>query len=142
MTSPSTAKGIMLYDGDCPICQLSVKYIKKLDWLGLVDFHNARDFAGIPACEVQLDPEKLLAEMHLLTPDRKHAPSGYDAFRWLAWRLPITWPFAPLLSLPGVPEIGRQIYFWVAKNRFSLVPCHDGACKVPLKRKPTAAQSV
>jgi len=126
--------GIVLFDGDCPLCKKSVSILKQLDWLGALQFHNARDNAKLPESHVELQRNKLLEEMHLLTPDRKHAFAGYAAFRWIAWRLPLAWAFAPLMSFPGVPEVGNQIYRWVAKNRFKLVPCDDGGCKVNLKR--------
>ena len=82
--------------------------------------------------------------MHVLTPDRRQAYAGYRAFRWIAWRLPLTWLVAPFLYLPGVPWLGNRVYRWVAKNRFNLVPCDDGGCKVPLKKGPpsVAARSV
>lgn len=128
-------KGVLLFDGECPLCQRSVAILKKLDWLGRLAYHNGRDLDGIPPHTVPLDPDKLVQEMHLLTPDRTKAPAGYSAFRWIAWRLPLTVLFAPLMYVPGIPWIGNRIYRWVAKNRMNLVPCHDGQCRVPLKRK-------
>jgi len=72
--------------------------------------------------------------MHVLSPDRRATHAGFYAFRWMAWRLPLTMLAAPLLYLPGVPWLGRRVYHWVARNRFKLVPCHDGGCKVDLKK--------
>ena len=63
--------------------------------------------------------------MHLLTPDGKRLYHGFGAFRWMAWRLPLCWPIAPLLYVPGVPWLGQRIYLWIARNRFHLVPCHE-----------------
>ena len=37
----------------------------------------------------------------------------------------------------GVPWLGNKLYLWVAKNRFDLVPCDDGGCRVPLRGKKT-----
>ena len=91
-------------------------------------------FDRLPPAEVSLDPHRLIEEMHVLTPDRRRAFAGYSAFRWIAWRLPLTWLVAPFLYLPGVPWLGNRVYRWVAKNRFNLVPCDDGGCQVPLKK--------
>ena len=88
----------------------------------------------LPPSEVELDPHRLIEEMHVLTPDRRRAFAGYRAFRWIAWRLPLTWLVAPFLYLPGVPWLGNRVYRWVARNRFNLVPCDDGGCQVPLKK--------
>jgi predicted DCC family thiol-disulfide oxidoreductase YuxK len=76
----------------------------------------------------------LIEEMHVVTPYGQHAYAGFRAFRWIAWRLPLTMLVAPLLYVPGVPWLGNKVYRWVAKHRFQLVPCDDGGCKVPLKR--------
>ena len=102
-TSPADGKGIVLYDGACPLCQRSVRILKRLDWLKKLHFQDARDTRNLPPTEVPLVPKRLLEEMHVLTPDRKRIHAGYGAFRWMAWRLPLTLPLAPLLYIPGVP---------------------------------------
>lgn len=131
---PFEGKGVVLYDGSCPLCLKSISILKKLDWLGALRFQNARETDRLPKSFVPLDQKRLIEEMHLLTPDRRRAPAGFKAFRWIAWRLPLLWPVAPLLYIPGVPWLGNKVYLWVAKNRFRLVPCHDGVCHVPVKR--------
>ena len=35
---------------------------------------------------------------------------GYDAYRAMAFRLPVLWPVLPLLFLWPVPQVGRRIY--------------------------------
>ena len=122
-------KAQVLYDGQCPLCIKSVNALKRLDWLHRLHFLNARDSASLPSREPPLDPDRLLQEMHLLTPDGKHVYHGYGAFRWLAWRLPLLWPLAPLMYIPGVPQLGQKVYLWIARNRFRLVPCHGGVCR-------------
>ncbi len=131
---PFPGQAVVLYDGDCRFCRKSVALLKRLDWFGRLAYHSAREVTTIPPSEVPFDPAKLLEEMHLLTPDRKTAHAGYAAFRWIAWRLPLTIPITPLLYVPGVAWLGNRLYRWVAKHRFELSPCHDGACQVPLKR--------
>lgn len=131
---PFPGKAVVLYDGDCPLCRRSVGVLKRLDWLGALAYHSARDADRLPPSWVPLDPDRLLEEMHVLTPNRTNAYAGFRAFRWMAWRLPVTIPLAPLLYLPGVPWLGNRVYRWVARNRLKLVPCHDGACRVPLNR--------
>jgi predicted DCC family thiol-disulfide oxidoreductase YuxK len=121
----------LLYDGQCPLCQKSVAILKRLDWLHRLRFLDARDPANLPAREPPLNPDRLLEEMHVLTPDGQNVYHGFGAFRWLAWRLPLLWPIAPFLYIPGVPTLGQKVYLWVARNRFSLVPCHGGVCTLP-----------
>lgn len=132
-TLPPAAEGkaVVLYDGACPFCRRGVSILRRMDWFKQLTFHDARDVANLPKADVPLVPKRLIEEMHVLTPDRKHAPAGFKAFRWMAWRLPLTALFAPFLYIPGVPWVGNKVYLWVAKNRFKLVPCKDGVCQLP-----------
>ncbi len=125
-------KGVVLYDGMCALCQRGVRILKRLDWLKRLRYQDCRDTANWPPSAVPLTLKALLAEMHVVTPDRKHAPAGFRAFRWMAWRMPLTIPLAPLLYFPGVPWLGNKVYLWVAKHRYDLVPCDDGGCQVRL----------
>lgn len=132
---PAKGRGVVLYDGTCPLCQRSVRVLKKLDWFGQLHYQDCRDTANLPPCDVPLTLSRMLEEMHVVTPDRKHAYAGFAAFRWMAWRIPATVWLAPLLYLPGVPWLGHKAYLWVAKHRYDLVPCGDGGCQVRLPAK-------
>lgn len=120
----------VLYDGQCPLCQRSVAILRRLDWLGRLQFQDARQVDRLPRTLPPLDSERLLDEMHVVTPAGR-VFSGFAAFRWMAWRLPLTLGLAPLCYLPGIPWVGQRVYLWVAKNRYKLVPCKDGVCQVP-----------
>ena len=128
-------KAIILYDGACPLCQRSVAVLQRLDWMNALRYQDARDTAALPASQTPLEPQRLLEEMHLLAPDRKRVFAGFKAFRWIAGRIPLLWPLVPLMYLPGIPRLGQRLYLWVARNRFHLVPCHDGQCTIPLRHK-------
>ena len=133
VADPAKGKAVVLYDGLCPFCQRAVRLLKRLDWLRQTHCQDCRDTAHLPPCAEPLEPKKLLEQMHVVTPDRKHALAGYRAVRWMAWRMPLTLPIAPLLYVPGVPWLGNKLYLWVAKNRYDLVPCDDGGCRLPLR---------
>ena len=121
-----SARAQVLYDGQCELCRRSVRLLRRLDWLGRLSYVDVRTQGNRTA----LPLERLLAEMHLLPPEGSEIYHGFGAFRWMAWRLPLLWPVAPLLFLPGVPSLGQRVYLWVARNRFRLVPCHGGVCTV------------
>jgi len=127
---PAKGKAIVLFDGQCPLCQRSVRSLKRLDWLGRLHFQDCREIANLPRTALPLDPNRLLEEMHLVTPNRKRVHPGFRAFRWMAWRIPATWWLAPLLYLPGMRWLGTRLYRWVARNRMNLVPCESGACAI------------
>jgi predicted DCC family thiol-disulfide oxidoreductase YuxK len=123
----------VLYDGDCPLCRRSVAILRKLDWLGKLEFLNARE-ADLPILQhPTIAAAPFMDEMHLVTPDGRRLYHGFGVFRWMAWRLPALWLAAPLLYLPGVAWIGQRVYLWVARNRFHLVPCQHGVCEIQKK---------
>jgi predicted DCC family thiol-disulfide oxidoreductase YuxK len=131
MSETTTAgKALVLYDGQCPLCQRSVRLLRRLDWLGRLAYRDARHPEALPPGTPPLDPQRLLEEMHVITPGRR-VLHGFRALRWLAWRLPLLWLLAPLLYIPGVPWLGQKLYLWIARNRLHLVPCHGGVCTLP-----------
>ncbi len=130
----TTQKAVVLFDGQCQLCQRSVAILNRLDWLGRLDFRDARDPANVPPEAQHIKSKRFMDEMHLVPPGGGRVYAGFQAFRWMAGRLPALWLMWPFLFVPGVPWVGQKVYLWIAKNRFHLVPCHDGQCAVPLKK--------
>ena len=127
-------QAILLFDGQCAFCRQGVGVLHRLDWFHRLHFQDARDTANLPACAEPLVPQKLLDEMHVITPDRRHAYVGYRAIRWMAWRIPLLWLLAPFFYLPGALWFGSKMYRWVARNRYKMVPCEHGMCQVHFKK--------
>jgi predicted DCC family thiol-disulfide oxidoreductase YuxK len=126
-----TDRAVVLYDGQCAFCRKSVEILRRLDWRDRLLFRNARDRSDWPRDLPPLSEDRLVEEMHLVTPGRDRVFHGFGAFRWMAWRLPLLWFAAPLLYIPGIPQLGQRLYLWIARRRFHLVPCHDGVCSLP-----------
>lgn len=126
---------IILFDGDCPLCQTTARWLKRIDWWKRLRFQNARDVEHLPQIPVPLDPQRLLEEMHVIAPDRRSVTAGFAGFRTLCRYVPLLWAVLPLMYFPGIPQLGQRIYLWVAKNRLNLLPCHDGVCRLPSKPK-------
>ena len=133
--------GILLFDGQCPLCRRSVAILKRLDWFARLQYQDARQSDQLPKTIPPLDHDKLLEEMHLVPRDDNKVYHGFGAFRWMSWRMPLLWPLIPLLYLPGAAVVGQKLYLWVARNRFKLVPC-KGVCELPRKSRPNAPQPV
>lgn len=136
-TIPSSTQAIVLFDGGCPLCRRAVSILERIDWLKRLQFQDCRIVEKLPHCTIPLDPKLLLEQMHLVTPNRDKVYAGFAAFRWMAWRLPLTLVLAPFLYLPGARWLGNKLYRWVARNRYHLVPCKDGVCTLPRGRKET-----
>jgi predicted DCC family thiol-disulfide oxidoreductase YuxK len=120
----------VLYDGRCRFCRGQMAILRRLDLTGrlaLLSLHDpsvARDFPEIP-------PEELMREMFLV--DRQgRAHGGVQAWRVLSRRLPILWPAAILLHLPGSLPVWNWLYRLIARNRYRFAgTCDDGTCRLP-----------
>ncbi|MEX0878117.1 MAG: DCC1-like thiol-disulfide oxidoreductase family protein [Thermoanaerobaculia bacterium] len=91
--------------------------LRRLDIRKRIAFRDAlRDWPRIQREFPALTQEQCLESMHVATP-RGRIHSGFDAYRALAWALPLAWPVAPFLYVPGVPWVGRRVYAAVAARR-------------------------
>ncbi len=120
----------VIYDGGCGFCRASLARLQALDPTGRlepVDFRSQ----DVTRLHPSLTPEACRASLHLLeTDDRLSA--GFEVFRRLSLRLPLLWPTAPLLNLPGLGYLGEPIYDWVARHRYRFPhwfrACRENSC--------------
>ena len=132
----SKSKAAVLFDGDCALCCKSRDLLQRFDWNHNLRYVNMRDESALEQEDVTPPDGDWLGQMHVVAREGK-MHSGYYAIRWILWRLPMLCWIAPFLYIPGIPPLGEKAYLWVAKNRFRLVPCHNGVCSLPMK-PPTA----
>lgn len=107
----------LLYDGDCGLCVRSVRRLAALGGarLELVDFRKT-DPARLDA---RLTPAACAARVQLLE-DGGRLTEGFGALRRLSVLLPLLWPLAPVLHLPGMGVLGPFAYDKIAHWRFRL----------------------
>jgi predicted DCC family thiol-disulfide oxidoreductase YuxK len=114
-----------IYDGSCGLCGKTVAVLRRLDLFHRLEFYDAlADWPRVRADFPSLVQEDCLKTMHVVT-DRGRVETGFDAYRAIAWSLPLTFPIAPLLYAPGVPWLGRKVYAAVAARR------HRSGCPAP-----------
>jgi predicted DCC family thiol-disulfide oxidoreductase YuxK len=129
VTATKPARDTVLYDGKCRFCRGQMGILRRLDRAGrleLVSLHDPRvahDFPEIP-------PEDLLQEMFVV--DRAgRAHGGVAAWRLLSRRLPLLWPAAILLHLPGSLPLWNWLYRLIARNRYRFAgTCEEGTCRL------------
>ena len=112
-------RGLLYYDAGCGLCLTIVRWLKRLDRLGSLEF---RDTVDGPARRAGLEPADLARSAFLVIPDGR-AFEGFYAFRRLVLRLPVLWPLAPLTWLPGGDLVGVRLYRWVAGRRADIFGC-------------------
>lgn len=120
----------LIYDGACGFCRAALARLRALDPTGRlepVDFRVQEPQQIHP----DLTLEACRSKLHLLETDGR-LTGGFHAFRRLTLALPMLWPLAPLMNLPGLERIGAPVYDWVSRNRYNLLhrsqSCRDNAC--------------
>jgi predicted DCC family thiol-disulfide oxidoreductase YuxK len=119
----------VLYDGQCRFCRSQIAILHLLDPTGRLRFVSLHDPAAAEQFP-ELAPEDLSREMHVVdTAGRSRA--GAEAVRDLSRRLPLLWPLAVPLHVPGSLPVWRWLYGVVARNRYRIAGrCDDGTCRV------------
>jgi predicted DCC family thiol-disulfide oxidoreductase YuxK len=122
---------VVIYDGHCRICTGYVNRLARWDWRGQLSYLSLHDPRVKELCP-QLTHDDMMRQMYVID-SRRNAYGGAAAFRYLSRRLPILWPAAPFLHIPGSLPLWDYLYQLVATRRYrfgKLDDCPDGACAV------------
>jgi predicted DCC family thiol-disulfide oxidoreductase YuxK len=118
MTAAGTTHHVVIYDGECPLCQTAVRWLRArvpaetLEPLPCQDPARAERFP-------QVSREACLEAVQLVTP-AGGVLSG-DAAVPALLRLTGGWGWLGyLLDLPGLRMFRPTVYRWIARNRLSL----------------------
>jgi predicted DCC family thiol-disulfide oxidoreductase YuxK len=125
----------VLYDGGCGLCSRAVAMLSRLDLLHRLRFADvAAEWDRLSASYADLDRDACLTDMHVVT-RCGGILRGFDAYRSIAWVVPVGWLMLPWLYLPGVPSLGRRVYRVIASHR------RTASCRLPLAAAPTVSRS-
>ncbi|MFM7108588.1 MAG: thiol-disulfide oxidoreductase DCC family protein [Planctomycetaceae bacterium] len=129
-TAVRPARDTVLYDGRCRFCRGQIALLRRLDVrrsLRFVSLHEpevARDFPELPA-------EDLMRQMYVVDTAGR-ARGGAESVRYLSRRLPLLWPLALPLHVPGSLPFWNALYRLVARHRYRIAgTCDDGVCRLP-----------
>ncbi len=111
-----TSKLQIIYDGACPLCRRTIRWLKFLDWFKFLQYRDLTDWQKLQKDFPQLDYNRCLEEMHVITPSG-NIFTGFHGFRIICTRLPLGWLILPLLYLPPTPYLGQKFYLHIASNR-------------------------
>ena len=118
----------ILFDGQCPLCNRTVRVLGFFDLFARLQF---LDFRRLDLAEYNrrqgfaLTLEDLDREMYVISRGQAHI--GYYGYQALALALPAFWPLIPLLYFPGFSWVGERVYGAIARNRLALLHC-DSHC--------------
>ncbi|MGI4790446.1 MAG: HTTM domain-containing protein, partial [Janthinobacterium lividum] len=87
----------LVYDGQCDFCRSCLLVVRFLDVFREITFIDSHDSEALAATGVRFEDAEQAA--YAVRPDGRQF-AGFDAFRQVAWQLPLTALFAPLLYIP------------------------------------------
>lgn len=120
----------VLYDGRCRFCRSQIAILRRLDLGGVLEFTSLHD-PSVGSDFPELAYDDLLAQM-VVVDTAGRARGGAEAVRYLSRRLPLLWPLAVPLHIPGTLPLWAALYRFVARNRMRIAgSCEDGTCKLP-----------
>ena len=129
-TATRPARDTVIYDGRCRFCRGQVAALKRLDLCGSlrpVSLHDpevARDFPELSAADLH-------ARMYVVDTHGR-VRGGAEAVRYLSRRLPLLWPLAVPLHVPGSLPLWERLYRFIARHRYRIAgTCDEGTCRLP-----------
>jgi len=129
-TRTTPARDTVLYDGQCRFCRSQIALLRRLDLSGSLHFTSLHDPA-VPDVFPELSRDDLLAQMYVIDTAGR-ARGGAEAVRYLSRKLPLLWPLAVLLHVPGTLPLWQVLYRFVARHRMRIAgSCTDGTCRRP-----------
>lgn len=110
-------RALVIYDGDCGICEKFRWLLEMLDWLNRFECHPLQNHDVYK--EYPITPEDCEAELKLITNTRK-VYGGADAVIRICFKLPLVAPVGWLFWLPPLRQFARWLYPIVANNRYRI----------------------
>lgn len=138
---------VVIFDGQCRFCTSQVRILQRLDFsrrLSFISLHDPLVSQWYP----DLTYDQLMKQIYVIpatdsTRSRRQDSAdpvrygGAEGFRYIAWRLPIFWPIAALLSIPFTMPLWKAMYDFIARQRYRFGklggedPCGpDGTCEL------------
>ncbi len=107
----------LLYDGECPICRREVRWLRRVDRRGRLEFVDisAPDFS---AAQYGLTEEAVQGALHALLPDGRVA-RAMEAVRAAYRAVGLSWVVAPT-AWPILRPIFDRTYRVFARNRLRI----------------------
>ena len=123
-------KPTIIYDGQYRFCLKQVDRIRGRDTAGVFDYRPRQD-PGLDERFPQITHGDFNTGLRLIERDGS-VHVGADGFYHIARRLPRVQLLAWLYRVPGLKQVFRGMYAWVAKNRYKLAgKCEEGdACRL------------
>lgn len=130
----SKSKLLLFYDDKCNLCDKTVQIVTHLDLFNQVRLMPVSQNAEYLK-KLNIGMDDALSDLYGVDEKTGQIRSGYSLYFWLAQRIVLLWPIAPILLLGFLFGIGPRLYRRIAVRRRELF----GVCQLA---RPKANNSV
>ena len=131
-TEKHPERDTVLFDGECRFCQRQIAILSNLDLRHLFIYTSLHD-PSVAADFPELTIEQLQEQMFVID-TQGNARGGATAVRYLSRKLPLLWPLALLLHIPGSLPLWNRLYAFIAKRRLWIAGrCDTTSCQINKK---------
>lgn len=126
----------VLYDDRCPLCTFQMRLLTWVDWfdtVGLMPMSHEQVRRIAPG----LTEEQLAAAIHCVTPQGR-VYRGARALRHVGIRMPLMFPVALLMWIPGVIQLAEVVYNFISRRRYvlsRLFGCRQACSVMPARKR-------
>jgi len=127
---------VVLFDDECSLCTFQSRVITWLDWFNTVSLLPISS-ARVADIAPRLTRFELREAIHCVTPGGR-IQRGARCIRHISLRMPLAFPVALLLWIPGIIYVAEIFYRWVSRNRHLLsrmFGCKDACALLPARRR-------
>lgn len=106
---------VVLYDGGCHLCRRTLALLRSIDLFDQLE--PVDGLSGDPRRKRFPDLTDAMLAHDLYAGDGRRTAGGYEAYQWIASRLPILWWAGLIMRWGPVSAVGKRIYRRVADSR-------------------------
>jgi predicted DCC family thiol-disulfide oxidoreductase YuxK len=131
---------VVLYDGECKFCIGQIAHLRRLDRAGRLRFVSLHD-PQVAIDYPDLSYDQLMEQIWVIDP-RGGRHGGAYALRYLSRVLPLLWPLAPMLHIPGLMPVWSWIYRQIARRRYRIAGrhCEGGTCAIHASKATSSSR--
>ncbi len=109
---------LVIYDGACQICKISVDFLKRVDVLNEYSYQTLQEYSKQPGSKIPF--EFLQESIHVIDKKIRKTHSGMKGISVLLFHSPPSFPLYLMVMLLRLMSIADPLYSWISSSRYVL----------------------
>ncbi len=112
------ARFLVIYDGACGICNASVGFLRRIDFLHQYSYLTLQDYSKEAGSKIPL--EYLQESIHVIDLNRKETTTGMNGISKLLLHSPPVFLLYLMVMLLRYLSMADPLYSWISASRYVL----------------------